>query len=76
MPRAYSASTSSGRSGSPARFTVVTPAGMPPLFSSAAMAEGTVLISRTWSANAERGRASALSATITRPPRQSGTNSS
>jgi hypothetical protein len=55
---------------------VRTPAGIPPLLSSAAMAEGTVFTSRTWSAAAEVGSASAFSTRITRPPRESGTKSS
>jgi hypothetical protein len=63
-------------SGSPARLTVSTDSGRPPARTSSAAAEGTVLISRTWSRAASAGSSRAFSASTTRPPRQSGTNSS
>ena len=59
-------------SGSPARLTVRTEDGRPPLRTSSAIAEGTVLTSVTSPDAARSGSARALSARITAPPRTRG----
>ena len=73
---AYTAVTSSALSGSPARFTVRTPAGTSPLRSSSAITDGTVLIKVTRSAAGSVPTASACSASTTVPPAASGPNNS
>jgi hypothetical protein len=68
--------TSLSGSASPHRFTTSTPAGTPPLRTNSAIADGTVLMSRTSSRPARCGSSSAFSASTRCPPAQSGTNSS
>jgi hypothetical protein len=60
-------------SASPARFTVRTVPGKPPILTNSAAAEGTVLTSVTSPAAASVGNSKALAARITFPPTPSGT---
>ncbi len=62
--------------GSPPRLTVRTEAGIPPILTSSAIAEGTVSISVTSPAAGSPGSSRALAARITLPPRASVTHSS
>ena len=75
VPSAYSACASSLGSASPARFTVRTLAGMPPMRSSSAAAVGTMLT--YWiPSSATDGRSSAFSTITSVPPQHSAPNSS
>ncbi len=75
-PSVVDAPASAPRKASPPRFTVRTEGGTARSRTSSAMAEGTVLISVTWSRAGRSGSSRAFSARITVPPQARVTNSS